>query len=87
MEAETEEVYRINTWFAKLKNVPRNILVYFFGKKIRHQVLQQHFTTRFKINNVDVILLKEIPIDILHKQKSIIFLIDKLKNTILMGQI
>lgn len=43
MEAETEEVYRINTWFAKLKNVPRNILVHFFGKKIRHQAFAAAF--------------------------------------------
>lgn len=70
LEAETDKIYRSNSRFAKLRKVPRDILVQSVRKKIRDKVLQQHFETRLKIDNIDVIVLKEIPQQTPHKRKS-----------------
>lgn len=44
-EEEIDNVYRLNSRFSTTRNVPKNALVYFNGKKVRDQVLQQYFVT------------------------------------------
>lgn len=44
-----------------------------FVKKTSDQVLQQPFNTRWKIDNTQIIVLKEILIKVLHKRKSLDF--------------
>lgn len=49
-------------------------------RKTRGQVLQQHFITRLEINNIDMIVLKQIAIRILTKWKEDFFWTEKLEQ-------
>lgn len=55
--------------------------VHFVRKKTRDQILKQYFNTRLKMDNMDTIVLKEIPIIILCKRKDCL-LTEKLKQKI-----
>lgn len=80
MEGDLEKVYCINYSFVAMTQIARYILVHFLKKRIRDQVLQCYFEARLKIDNGDVIVLKEISITILCKKEDYFFLTDILKR-------
>lgn len=53
-----EQGYRINWRYTSKNNVPRDILVCFVRKKIRNQILPEHFKNRLKIDYKDVICIE-----------------------------
>lgn len=57
-KTETDKVYKIDTWFIKLRNVPRDVVDSSVRKKSTDHVVQQHFNIKFIIDNTGVIGLK-----------------------------
>nr|GEZ82414.1 hypothetical protein [Tanacetum cinerariifolium] len=80
LDLDLDKVYRINTRYAAIKKVPRDVLVHFVRQRTRDKVLQQHSKSRLKVEGVHIIVLKEIPLRILQKRKSYAFLVEVLKK-------
>lgn len=74
MDQGLDKLYWINSYYAAMQCIPKDILVHFLRKTMGDQVFQCHFSSRFKIDNVTVIVLKEIPIE------KFIFLTEILKQ-------
>ncbi|XP_061477683.1 uncharacterized protein LOC133382042 [Rhineura floridana] len=80
MEFEIDTVYRINSRYATMKKIPRDVLVNFLKRKTRNTVLQHHFNNGFKIDGKEILVMKEIPIRLLRKRKEYAFFTEKLKQ-------
>ncbi|XP_042320574.1 uncharacterized protein LOC121929267 [Sceloporus undulatus] len=77
---ELDRIYRLNSHIAKLKKLPRDVVVYFVRKQTRNLVLQQSYKTKLLIDGNEIMILKDIPGKILKRRKDYNFLIDKLKK-------
>ncbi|XP_042315874.1 uncharacterized protein LOC121926725 [Sceloporus undulatus] len=77
---ELDRVYRLNSYIAKTRKLPRDVVVYFVRKQTRDLVLQQSFKSKLIIENKEIMILKDIPGKILRRRKDYNFLVDKLKN-------
>ncbi|KAJ7317138.1 hypothetical protein JRQ81_003300 [Phrynocephalus forsythii] len=80
LDSEIDKVFRVNSRFATQNKAPRDILIFFVKKNTRDRILQLHSKNKFKIDNKDVIVLKEIPQRILQRRKDFTFLVQKLKE-------
>lgn len=70
VESKTDKIYRINSQFATMRKLPRYVLDHVVRRKTREQVLDCHFKSKLKMDNVDIIVLKKIPVRILKKRKG-----------------
>ncbi|XP_042312140.1 uncharacterized protein LOC121924788 [Sceloporus undulatus] len=77
---ELDRVYRLNSKIAKMKNQPRDVVVYFVRKQTRDIVLQHSYKKKLVINGKEILILKDIPGKILKKRRDYYLVSDKLKN-------
>ncbi|XP_042300001.1 uncharacterized protein LOC121917952 [Sceloporus undulatus] len=77
---EIDRAYRINSRIAKLKGLPRDVVVYFVRKQTRDLVLNQSYTSKLTIEDQTITILKDIPSKILKKRKEYKCLTDVLKQ-------
>ncbi|KAG8147789.1 hypothetical protein E2320_000140 [Naja naja] len=66
--------------FATMRKLSRDVLVYSVRRTTRDCVQDCHFKTKLRMENVDIIVLKEISVRILRKRKTYSFLTDILKT-------
>jgi RNase H-fold protein (predicted Holliday junction resolvase) len=74
-----DKAYRVNSWVARQRKLPRDVVIYFSKRSIRNDIIQAFYNQRFQIDGQDIIILKEIPSKILRKRKEFAFLADELK--------
>jgi len=79
LDIEIDKIFRVNSRYARIKKVSRDILVYFVRKVTKEQILRKHYNSRLNIEGVEIIVLKEIPSRILRKRKEYLFLTNKLR--------
>ncbi|XP_042304628.1 uncharacterized protein LOC121921121 [Sceloporus undulatus] len=76
---EIDRVYRLNSRIAKIKKLPRDVVIYFVRKQTKEIILRQSFTTKLMIENKEITVLRDIPGKILKRRKEYNFLIEQLK--------
>lgn len=80
IEREIEKAYRVNSWVARQRKLPRDIVIYFSRRTRRNEIIQKFYNEKFQIAAQNVIILKEIPPKILRKRKEFAFLTEELKK-------
>ncbi|KAM3832264.1 uncharacterized protein M6D78_010434 [Vipera latastei] len=75
-----DKVFRVNSWIAKQRKLPRDVVVYFVKREIRDEVIQAAYDTKVVIAGQEVLVLKEIPPKILKRRKDFIFLVQEFKQ-------
>lgn len=80
MDLEVDKTYRLNSRFATMRKLPRDVLVHFV--RTRGYILDYHFKYKLRMENMDIIVLKKIPVRILRKREGYSFLTDILKKII-----
>lgn len=73
-------VYRVNSRWAKQRRQPRDVMVKFTSRRLRGEVLKAHYNTPLMMGGKQVIILKEIPFQILKKRAEYKVLTDFLKQ-------
>lgn len=68
LEFENDEVYRINSRFTTFRSLPMDQLAHFVRTEIK--VLQAHFKTKLRMDNAEIIVIKEILLGILRGGNS-----------------
>ncbi|KAM3852226.1 uncharacterized protein M6D78_007493 [Vipera latastei] len=75
-----DKVFRVNSWIARQRKLPRDVVVYFAKREIRDEVIQAAYDTKVVIADQEVLVLKEIPPKILRRRKDFTFLVQELKQ-------
>jgi uncharacterized protein YoxC len=75
-----ERVYRVNSWVARQKKLPRDVVVYFYKKSLRNIIIEESYNNKFQVGDQDVLVLKEIPPKMLKSRREFAFLTDELKK-------
>lgn len=75
-----DKVYRVNSWLARQRQLPRDVVIYFTTRKIRNLILQASYKNKIKIEGQEVLMLKEIPPKMLRNRKNFTFLTDELRK-------
>ncbi|KAM3846951.1 uncharacterized protein M6D78_004035 [Vipera latastei] len=77
---EMDKTFRVNSWIARQKKLPRDVVIYFSRRLTRNSIIQAFYREKFQIAGQDIMILKEIPHKILRKWKDFAFLSDELKK-------
>lgn len=77
---ELDKIFRVNSWIARQRQLPRDIVIYFSKRTTRNEIIQAFYNNRFQVEGQEVLILKEIPPKILRKRKEFAFLADELKK-------
>lgn len=56
VDSEIDKAFRVNSQFASLNKLSRDILIHFVRKNTRDMILQHHSKNKFQIDNKDVIV-------------------------------
>lgn len=80
VQKEIEEIYRINSEFARIKNLPRDVIIKVTSYKIRDLILSRHFQEPLESQGKKVKIWKELPREVLQQRKSFRQLVEKLKK-------
>lgn len=76
---EIDRVYRINSRIAKIKKLPRDVIIYFVRKQTKEMILRQSYDTKLIIEGKEITVLRDIPGKILKRRKEYNFLIEQLR--------
>ncbi|XP_058047818.1 uncharacterized protein LOC131202669 [Ahaetulla prasina] len=77
---QIDKIYRVNSWIARQRKLPRDIVVYFVKRTMRNQILQVSYQTTLKIGEQELKVLKEIPSKMLRDRKEFAFFTQELKK-------
>ncbi|XP_058041219.1 arf-GAP with GTPase, ANK repeat and PH domain-containing protein 1 isoform X1 [Ahaetulla prasina] len=77
---QIDKIYRANSWIARQRKLPRDIVVYFVKRTMRNQILQVSYQTTLKIGEQELKVLKEIPSKMLRDRKEFVFFTQELKK-------
>ncbi|KAM3844071.1 uncharacterized protein M6D78_001018 [Vipera latastei] len=80
IEGNMDKVFRVNSWIARQRKLPRDVVVYFTKRVIRDEVIQAAYDTNLVVAEQEVLVLKEIPPKILRRRKDFAFLVQELKK-------
>lgn len=58
---EVDRVYRINSRIARVRNVPRDMVVYFVRKQTRDLIINQSYRNKLIIDDQVITILKDVP--------------------------
>ncbi|KAM3843895.1 uncharacterized protein M6D78_002048 [Vipera latastei] len=75
-----DKVFRVNSWIARQRKLPRDVVVYFAKRETRDEVIQAAYDTKVVVADQEVLVLKEIPPKILRRRKDFAFLVQELKQ-------
>uniref|UniRef100_A0A2D4IZ47 L1 transposable element RRM domain-containing protein n=1 Tax=Micrurus lemniscatus lemniscatus TaxID=129467 RepID=A0A2D4IZ47_MICLE len=75
-----DKIYRVNSWIARQRKLPRDVVIYFVTRGARNRVIQHSFQNKLKILGQEVAVLKEIPPKMLKVRKDYSFLVTELKR-------
>ncbi|XP_042327944.1 uncharacterized protein LOC121932905 [Sceloporus undulatus] len=76
---EIDRAYRINSRIAKIRKLPRDVVIYFVRKQTKEIILRQSYTTKLIIEDKEITVLRDIPGKILKRRKEYSFLIEQLR--------
>lgn len=65
-------IYRVNSEFAKSKNLPRDIVVQLTMGQMRDMILLKHSQEPLEIRAKQIVIMKEIPKEIFQTRKKTI---------------
>ncbi|XP_013932000.1 PREDICTED: uncharacterized protein LOC106557308 [Thamnophis sirtalis] len=77
---QIQKIYRHNSWTAKQKQLPRDVVIYFATKESRNAILQELYNNRLRIDGQDLIVFKEMPPQMLRARRDYVFLTKELRN-------
>lgn len=80
IDCKMDKVYRVNSWIAKQKGLPRDVVIYFTDRKIRNDILQRSFVSTVQIEGKEIGVYKELPPKMLRDRKDFGFLVKELKK-------
>ncbi|XP_060546126.1 uncharacterized protein LOC117661176 isoform X1 [Pantherophis guttatus] len=75
-----DRIYRINSWLAKQKQLPRDVVIYFTDKGIRNDIVQNSFSSTLQFRGRKIWIFKELPPKMLMERKKFGFLVSELKK-------
>ncbi|XP_060542500.1 uncharacterized protein LOC132710488 [Pantherophis guttatus] len=75
-----DRAYRINSWTAKQRQLPRDVVIYFSDKEIRNKIVQNSFNSNLQLYGRKIWIYKELPPKILMERKKFGFLVSELKR-------
>ncbi|XP_058048141.1 uncharacterized protein LOC131202800 [Ahaetulla prasina] len=80
VDFQIDKAHRINSWVARQKKLPRDIVIYFLTSTIRNQLLQATYQKKLQIGEQEVLVLKEIPAKMLKDRRDFRFFTQELKK-------
>ncbi|KAJ7341467.1 hypothetical protein JRQ81_005593 [Phrynocephalus forsythii] len=80
MSQEIDQIYRVNSSFARKNKVPREVHVVFVRRKIKEDILRRLRENTLKINDQEITILKQTPWKIRDIRKQYFFLTNKLNE-------
>ncbi|KAM3840709.1 uncharacterized protein M6D78_007005 [Vipera latastei] len=80
IEGSMDKIFRVNSWIARQRKLPRDVVVYFTKRVIRDEVIQAAYDTKLVVAEQEVLVLKEIPPNILRRRKYFAFLTQEFKK-------
>lgn len=78
MKLEIDQVYRINSKYAKIKKVPREVQVIFIRKTTRDKILKVANDNPLRLEGKEIQVMKQTPWKIREMRKKYLFLTNKL---------
>ncbi|XP_060550752.1 uncharacterized protein LOC132712616 [Pantherophis guttatus] len=75
-----DKIYRVNSWVARQRQLPRDVVIYFTEREIRNDILQKSFHTSIQVGGSRLVIFKELPPKMLKARKEFGFLVKELKN-------
>lgn len=80
IEIISNDVFRVNSEFARSKNLLRDIIVQLTSSRIRDQILMKHSQNPLEIQGGKILFMKELPKEIIQSRRSYKKIVDKLKG-------
>ncbi|XP_058038775.1 uncharacterized protein LOC131198304 [Ahaetulla prasina] len=78
---QIDKIYRVNSWIARQKKLPRDVVIYFTSRTVRKQILQASYKgEKIQVAGQDILILKEIPPKMFRARKEFAFLVNELKK-------
>ncbi|XP_070589495.1 uncharacterized protein [Erythrolamprus reginae] len=74
-----DKIYCVNSWIARQRKLPRDVVIYFVTRGTRNRVIQHSFQNKLQVLGQEVAVLKEIPPKMLKTRKDYSFLVTELK--------
>ncbi|XP_060545722.1 uncharacterized protein LOC132711246 [Pantherophis guttatus] len=75
-----DKIYRVNSWVARQRQLPRDVVIYFTDREIRNDILQKSFYTSVQVGGSRIGIYKELPPKMLKARKEFGFLVKELQN-------
>ncbi|XP_066480638.1 uncharacterized protein PF3D7_1120000-like [Tiliqua scincoides] len=80
MEYQCDMVYRINSQYARQKNLSRDIIVQLPTKRTKEEILRKQYRDPLKVEGTEIGIMKELPRKIMQDRKKYRKLTDKLRG-------
>ncbi|XP_070796550.1 uncharacterized protein [Pituophis catenifer annectens] len=77
---QIDKIYRVNSWMARQRQLPRDVVIYFTTRRIRNDILQASYKNKIQVDGQELVVLKEIPPKMLRARKDFGFLVNELRN-------
>ena len=77
---QIDKIYRVNSWIARQKKLPRDIVIYFVTRNMRNKILQHSYRNKLQVAGQEVVIMKEIPPKMLRARKDYAFLVTELRS-------
>lgn len=80
VEKEYDDIYRVNSEFARQKKLPRDIIVRVITHKMRDLIFVRHYQDPLEVLGKRIKIWKELPRDLIKQRKEFKQLVDKLRK-------
>lgn len=70
VEDKIDLVYRVHSTYAESEKFSRDVIIQFMSKKMKEDVLREHFQNPFRIQGTKIIIMKKIPIQMVQDRKG-----------------
>lgn len=80
IERELDVVYRVNSEFARKKNLPRDIIVKVLTHKMRDLIFTRQFKEPMEVKGKYIKIWKELPRDLIKQRREFKQLVDRLRQ-------
>ncbi|XP_060543091.1 transmembrane protein 168 isoform X4 [Pantherophis guttatus] len=75
-----DKIYRVNSWVARQRQLPRDVVIYFTDRRMRNDILQKSFLSSVQVEGTEVGIYKELPPKMLKDRKDFGFLVKELNK-------
>lgn len=79
VEQECDEIYRVNSEFAHIRKLPRDIIVKVLNHTMRDAILNKQYHEPMEISGKRIKIWKELPKDVIQQRKEFKQLLDRLR--------